>query len=168
MKAPAHFAFAPCALLALAAGASAGAASEPPAAPDFTRADLAGTPIKLTEFRGKVVLLNFWATWCAPCLIEMPRFSQWQRAYGTRGLQVLGVSMDDAREPVLRLARQHPPAYPLIMGDAALAKLYGGVYGLPTSFLIDTQGRIVARYRGEADLKGLEAKILSLLPGADR
>jgi len=184
MRVPTRINVLPCALLTVLAAfatdapvtaSAAGAAStgaaparETSAAPDFSRADLDGASIKLSEFRGKVVLLNFWATWCAPCLVEMPRFSQWQQAYGSRGLQILGVSMDDSREPVVRLAHQRPPGYPLIMGDAALAKLYGGVYGLPTTFLIDGQGRVVARYRGEADLKELEAKILSLLPAQGR
>lgn len=134
------------------------------AAPDFTRTDIAGVSHTLSALRGRVVLLNFWATWCAPCLQEMPRFAQWQQLYGPRGLQILGVSMDDTVEPVRRLAQKQTPGYPLIMGDAALAKQYGGVYGLPTTFLIDARGRIVARYRGAVDLAELETRIRGLLP----
>ncbi len=133
-------------------------------APDFTRTDIAGVDHTLSGLRGRVVVLNFWATWCAPCLQEMPQFAQWQHRYGPRGLQILGISMDDSPDPVRRLARQRPPGYPLIMGDAALAKLYGGVYGLPTTFLIDPRGKIVARYRGSVNLAELESRIRAILP----
>lgn len=148
--------------------AAASPAAEPTEAPDFNRTDIAGVSYRLAGLRGHVVLLNFWATWCAPCLKEMPRFTQWQERYGRRGLQILGVSMDDSPDPVRRLVQRQPPAYPVIMGDAALAKLYGGVYGLPTTFLIDGRGRIVARYRGEANLDELEARIKAFLPGEQR
>ncbi|MGA2708818.1 MAG: TlpA family protein disulfide reductase [Steroidobacteraceae bacterium] len=135
------------------------------AAPDFERPDLAGNVIHLAAFRGKVVLLNFWASWCAPCLKELPRFSAWQRDYGVEGLQILGVSMDDDAAPVRRLLAKHPLAYPILMGDAKLGEAFGGVLGLPCSYLIDTEGRIVARFRGEGDLKQIEAQIKALLPG---
>ena len=153
--------------LSMASQATVGAAAAPPVdAPDFAKTDLGGTMRRMSDLRGKVVLLNFWATWCAPCLLEMPEFAAWQREFGERGFQVLGVSMDDTRAPVERLMRQRPPGYPLIMGDTALARLYGGVYGLPTSFLIDRQGRILASFRGEVDLPALKARIASLLPPA--
>lgn len=132
-------------------------------AADFQRKAMDGTPVHLANWRGKVVLLNFWATWCAPCLVEMPRFSTWQRQYASQGLQVLGVSMDDSTEPVRRLLSQRKVSYPMIMGDTKLAKLYGGVYGLPSTFLIDRSGRIVGRFRGEVNLEDLEGSIQALL-----
>lgn len=151
--------------------ASAAAASEAAApaeqrsalAPDFTRPDLSGRTLRLSDYRGKVVLLNFWATWCVPCLTEIPRFSQWQSQYGSRGLQVLGVSMDDDARPAAAAYRRYRLAYPVAMGDAALGELYGGVLGLPLSYIIDPAGRIVARYQGEADLAGMERRIVGLL-----
>ncbi len=133
-------------------------------APDFTRSDLTGKPIHLSSYRGKVVLLNFWATWCEPCLAEIPRFSAWQKKYGAEGLQVLGVSMDDDSAPVQRVYRKYSLAYPVVMGDEHLGNLYGGVLGLPISYLIDPEGRIVVRYQGEPDLTQLEARIKALLP----
>jgi peroxiredoxin len=132
-------------------------------APDFTRADFANKQLKLSDYRGKLVLLNFWATWCPPCREEMPLFSKWQREHKAKGLQVIGVSMDDDAASVKEFLAEHPVTYPIVMGDVKLAEVYGGVLGLPLSYLIDTQGRIVARFQGEADLAKMEAKIKELL-----
>lgn len=137
-------------------------------APDFSRADLAGNLVKLADYHGKLVLLNFWATWCGPCLEELPRFSRWQRDYGTAGLQIIGVSMDDDAAPVKRLITRHPTAYPILMGDAKLGEAFGGVFGLPLSYLIDPQGRIVARYQGIIDIEKMETQIKVFLPGRPR
>jgi cytochrome c biogenesis protein CcmG, thiol:disulfide interchange protein DsbE len=132
--------------------------------PDFTRPDLKGDQITLSGYRGKLVLLNFWATWCAPCLVEIPKFVLWQRKYGAAGLQIVGVSMDDTATPVKRAYDKYHFNYPVVMGDAQLGERFGGVLGLPLSYLIGPQGRIVARYQGELNLKKLEAQIKSLLP----
>jgi cytochrome c biogenesis protein CcmG/thiol:disulfide interchange protein DsbE len=147
-------------LLAGASGVTAGAAGM---AADFTRADLKGNQVHLADFRGKVVLLNFWATWCGPCLDEMPVFARWQKQYGPQGLQVLGVSMDDDAKPVQRFLQKSPLDYPVIMGDTTLAKLYGGVLGLPLTYLIDAQGKVEGRYLGGADLSAVETQIKRLL-----
>jgi cytochrome c biogenesis protein CcmG/thiol:disulfide interchange protein DsbE len=136
----------------------------PAVAPDFTRTDLKGIPLFLRSFRGKLVLLNFWATWCGPCLTEIPQFVAWQNTYGAAGLQIVGVSMDDSAAPVKRAYDKYRLNYPVVMGDADLGESFGGVLGLPLSFLIDPSGRIAGRYQGEPDLKKLEAQIKSLLP----
>lgn len=133
-------------------------------APDFTRTDLKGRPLTLRSYRGKLVLLNFWATWCGPCLAEMPKFMAWQNTYGAAGLQIVGVSMDDDAAPVKRTYEKYHLNYPVAMGDAALGERFGGVLGLPLSYLIDPDGRIVGRYQGDLDLKQLESRIKSLLP----
>jgi len=140
----------------------------PEFAPDFSRADLAGRPVRLGAYRGKLVLLSFWATWCEPCRSEAPRFSAWQREYGPRGLQVLGISMDDDVAAATEFARALQLAYPVVMGDARLAELFGGVLGLPLTFLIDPSGRIVARYRGEPDLDRVESELRAALPARPR
>jgi cytochrome c biogenesis protein CcmG, thiol:disulfide interchange protein DsbE len=132
-------------------------------APDFTRTDLNGRPLTLGSYRGKVVLLNFWATWCGPCLTEIPQFIAWQNTYGDAGLQIVGVSMDDSAAPVRRAYDKYHLNYPVVMGDADLGERFGGVLGLPLSYLIDPDGRIVGRYQGEPDLKQLELRITSLL-----
>jgi 2-iminobutanoate/2-iminopropanoate deaminase len=135
-------------------------------APDFTRTDLAGQSVRLSNYRGKVVLLTFWATWCPPCLDEIPAFSGWQQKYGASGLQVLAISMDDSSTPVKSAVGKYHVIYPVVMSDEKLVELYGGVLGLPLNFIIDPSGRIVARHQGKTDLKAMESQIKSLLPGA--
>lgn len=141
----------------------------PGTAPDFARADLEQRQIRLADYRGKVVLLNFWATWCAPCLGEIGRFAQWQRRFGgPGGLQVIGISMDDDPAPVREAYGRFHLNYPVVMGDEQLGEAYGGVLGLPVTFLIDGGGVIRQRHQGAANLDRLEQEIRSLLPHARR
>jgi len=114
-------------------------------------------------YRGKVVLLNFWATWCAPCEVEMPVFAAWQRELGAQGLQVIGLSMDDNAALARRAAGRLKLDYPIAMGNAHLATRYGGVLGLPLTFLIDRKGIVRARFQGETDPSTIENQIKSLL-----
>lgn len=133
------------------------------AVPDFTRTDVAGRPVQLSRHRGQLVLLNFWASWCGPCREEMPLFSKWQQELGPAGLQVIGVSLDDDAAEMNKFLAAYPVAYPIVRGDAKFAGQFGGVLGVPLSYLIDAQGRVVARYQGEVDLPKLEAKVRELL-----
>lgn len=137
--------------------------SKAPPAPLFTLADLDKQPVSLATFRGKVVLLNFWATWCGPCTKETPRFIEFQSRYGSQGLQILGISLDDDAAPVRKFRDEFRVNYPLAVGDAKLAESYGGVLGLPITFLIDRQGRIVAKHVGAVDLNKLEQEIRILV-----
>ena len=109
------------------------------------------------------MLLNFWATWCAPCLIEMPIFSKWQQQYASQGLQIIGISMDDDSAPVRKLMAKVKPVYPIAMGDAKLGDQYGGVMGLPLTYLIDRQGIVRARFQGETDAATIEKEIKLML-----
>lgn len=145
-------------------------AAQPPmrSAADFTRKSLDGKTIRLSDYRGKVVLLNFWATWCGPCIEEIPRFSAWQTKYGSQGLQVIGISMDDDVATVQKFNRKHQLTYPVVMGDEHLGELYGGVLGLPITYLIGPGGKIIARYMGETDLNQMETRIGKLLQSKDR
>jgi len=132
-------------------------------APEFVRRDLRGQSVNLAQLRGKVVLLSFWATWCAPCETEMAAFAAWQRQYAAQGLVVIGISMDDDEASVRKAVQKLRIDYPIAMGDAALGKRYGGVLGLPMTFLIDRKGVIRAEFQGEADLKKIEASLKKLL-----
>lgn len=132
-------------------------------APRFVRNNLEHKRLDLDTFRGKVVLLNFWATWCAPCMVEMPRFVEWQTKYGPSGLQVLGISMDDDEALAHKTNGELRLNYPVVMGDEKLGELYGGILGLPMTYLIDSNGRIRAVYRGETDLGQIETQLRALL-----
>jgi len=133
------------------------------AAPQFKRTDLNGRSIDLRDYRGKVVLLNFWATWCASCQVELPRFDAWQKKYGADGLQVLTVSMDDGDAPVRKTVRRLHLALPVVMGDAKLGEAYGGVLGLPVTFLIGRDGVVEAKVKGETNLDALESQVRRML-----
>lgn len=152
----------------LAVRSSASPPAQAPAsgriASNFSRMDLNHEDITLETYRGKVVLLNFWATWCEPCLAEIPRFAGWQQKYGQRGLQILGVSMDDGEAPVREFYRKHRLNYPVVMGDEKLGEAYGGILGLPVTFLIDIDGRIRYQHDGATDLDVMEREIREMLP----
>jgi thiol-disulfide isomerase/thioredoxin len=149
--------------LALLLAGAAWALGPGDVAPDFALTEFNGKPLRLADYRGKLVLLNFWASWCGPCLEEMPRLSAWQRNYGPAGLQVIGVSMDDEAAPAKRLLAKRRVDYPIGLGDEKLGERYGGILGLPQSFLIDRHGLILARYKGEVDPSQMEAAIKSQL-----
>jgi peroxiredoxin len=121
-------------------------------APDFALQSLDGKTVHLSDFRGKAVLLNFWATWCQPCKIEMPWFVELQKQYGPGGLQVLGIAMDDASpQDIAQFAKDLGVNYPVLIGKEAVGNAYGGVQFLPETFYIGRDGKIVDRVFG---LKG--------------
>ncbi len=131
-------------------------------APDFSLTDLSGRPLRLSDYRGKVVVLDFWATWCEPCKEEIPHLVDLQTKYPQR-VQVLGISMDDDDKPVRAFQQQYKMNYPIAVGTSSLADQYGGVLGLPITFVIDGQGRIAKRYIGATDFSGIEAEVQKLL-----
>lgn len=150
-------------VLALAASVCAAENLVNRPAPEFSRMDLHGQRVDLAHYRGKVVLLNFWATWCAPCRLEMPAFVQWQKEYGGEGFQVLGVSIDDTEALVPPFVARMHLDYPVMMGDAKLGEEYGGVYGVPVTFLIDRRGIVRAQINGGANLASLQREVRKLL-----
>jgi cytochrome c biogenesis protein CcmG, thiol:disulfide interchange protein DsbE len=132
-------------------------------APDFSLSDLSGQKLALSTYRGKVVLLDFWATWCDPCKAEIPHFVEMQNGYGAQGLQVIGISMDDDEQLARDFRQQYKMNYPVAMGNPQLAEQYGGILGLPITFTIDREGRIVSRHIGATDPSVFEAEIEKLL-----
>jgi cytochrome c biogenesis protein CcmG/thiol:disulfide interchange protein DsbE len=133
------------------------------AAPDFTLADLDGRKLALSDYKGRVVLLDFWATWCSPCRTEIPHFVEMQNKYGPEGFQVIGISMDDDAKPVREFAQQYKLNYPVALGDDKLAERYGGVLGLPVNFIIDREGRIYAKHLGATSVAVFDQEVKDLL-----
>jgi cytochrome c biogenesis protein CcmG/thiol:disulfide interchange protein DsbE len=163
------------ALLTLVSLASAGAqydtlsaplqpAAERTPAADFVLRDLAGKAANLKQYRGKVVLLDFWATWCTGCKQEIPWFVEFQKKFGTKHLAVVGVSLDDGGWAVLRpFLKQHPVPYRMLLGDQSIAHDYG-IENMPNTFLIDRQGRVAAAYiAGLVDRENVRANLTALL-----
>jgi thiol-disulfide isomerase/thioredoxin len=133
------------------AGGSTSATLDPKGAPapDFTLDSLDGKAVTLSGYHGQAVLLNFWATWCGPCKIEMPWFVELQKEYGPQGLQIVGVAMDDAsKDEIDKFVKEMGVNYPILIGKEAVGQQYGGVNVLPTTFFIDRDGKIVAREFG--------------------
>ena len=118
-------------------------------APDFELPALDGKNLKLSDLRGKAVLLNFWATYCGPCKIEMPWFVELQKEYGPQGFQIVGVAMDDASlEEIAKFAKEMGVNYPILLGKESVGQSYGGVSVLPTTFFLDRDGKLIAREFG--------------------
>jgi thiol-disulfide isomerase/thioredoxin len=141
-------------------------------APDFSLESLDGKTTRLSDFRGKAVLLNFWATWCGPCKIEMPWFVDFQKQYGSQGLQIVGVAMDDAsKEDIGKFAKDMGVNYPILIGKEAVGDQYGGVPALPETFLIARDGKIVDKIiglRGKAEIEDAIKEALNARPAASQ
>jgi thiol-disulfide isomerase/thioredoxin len=141
--------------------------------PNVTFKDLQGTDVPLASLKGKVVVVNFWATWCEPCQVEIPWMIGFQQKYGGRGFTLLGVAMDEEGKSVVEPYVQKTQFdvsgtkmtmnYPIVLGNDDLADKFGGLLGLPTTFVISRDGKIVKRYIGLANQDDLEAQIKSLL-----
>ena len=132
-------------------------------APDFVLGDSHGAPVKLSNYKGKVVVLDFWATWCTGCKVEIPWFMDFEKKYKSAGLETIGAAMDvEGWEKVKPYVAQHPFNYPIVAGDADFAKRFG-ISALPVTLLIDRDGRIADAHTGMVDKDKWEAEVRALL-----
>jgi peroxiredoxin len=133
-------------------------------APDFILTSLDGQKISLADLKGKAVLVNFWATWCAPCKVEMPWFAEFQQKYGGQGFQALGIATDNpSRDEMLKVAGRAGVNYPLMLADGKVGKAFGGVDFLPESFYIGRDGKVVEETSGLGSKDEVEANIKKAL-----
>lgn len=143
------------------------------AAPEVSFKDLDGKDVPLSQYKGKVVLVNFWATWCEPCQVEIPWLIEMQQKYSSQGFTILGVDLDDegnnvvaaytAKERFNVNGEKLPMNYPILRGDDAVADKFGGLLGYPTSFLISRDGKIVKKVQGLVDYEEIKNAIESQL-----
>ena len=133
-------------------------------APAWRLTDINGNAVSSDQFKGKVVVVDFWATWCGPCITEIPGYVDLFRRYGSDGLVIVGVSLDQAGPPVVKaFAGKYGVNYPLVMGDEDIITAFGGVEAIPTTFLIDRDGRKRDRKVGAEETASYEKKIQALL-----
>jgi len=145
-------------------GALTLAADSKIAAPEWQLSDVDGKPVKLSDFKGKVVILDFWATWCPPCRAEIPGFVAIQKKYADKGFTVIGVSLDKQGPSVVKpFMRELGMNYPVVMGNPKIAGDYGFITAIPTTFVIDRRGDVVTAYEGFRDQATFESLIAPLL-----
>ncbi len=148
----------------VAEAAESDATAAPQPAPDFSLESLDGKQVKLSDYEGQVVLLNFWATWCGPCKIEMPWFLEFQRKYKDKGFTVLAVSLDEEGWEVVKpYAEKLQPNFPILLGDEEMEDRFGGIVALPTTLIINKKGEIVVRHTGLVSKSDYESEIEGLL-----
>ena len=133
-------------------------------APDFSLATTDGKTLKLSSYRGKVVIVDFWATWCPPCLKGIPDLIELKKKYGKKGFEVIGVSVDtESKDKVVPFIKEKGINYPVVYGDMNVYQQYGGIRSIPTSFVIDKNGKIIASYEGLMPIDTYETYIKKLL-----
>ena len=133
-------------------------------APDFTLPTTDGKTIKLSDLKGKVVIVDFWATWCPPCRKGIPDLIELKKKYGSKGLEVIGISLDtETKGQVAGFVKTNGMNYPVVYGNQTVTQLYGGIEAIPTTFVIDKQGKIVANYQGLMPSSTYENHIKKLL-----
>jgi peroxiredoxin len=142
-------------------------------APEFKLQDANGQTVSLSDYRGKVVLLDFWATWCGPCKIEIPWFMDFEKQFKDRGFAVLGVSMDeDGWKVVKPYVANMKMNYRVLLGNDQVGSLYGGLEALPTTLLIDREGRVVSKHvgitGGKEDFKNAILQVLDAPRASNR
>jgi thiol-disulfide isomerase/thioredoxin len=140
-------------------------ADSKPANLNFTLKDVQGRNIRLADYKGKVILLDFWATWCGPCKVEIPWFVEFQQKYGAQGLQVIGVSVDDTVEKLRPYVKEYKMNYPVLQGlhHDDIQDAYGPLWGIPVTTIISRDARICAKHSGISSKEKFENAIKALL-----
>lgn len=137
------------------------------AAPGFSLTTLEGKKVSLADYKGRPVLVNFWATWCAPCKLEMPWFEQFHSQYAGQGLEILGIAEDDAgKDEIAKSAKKLGVTYPILLTDGKVAPKYGGIDYLPMSFYVGRDGVVVEETAGLGAKDQIEANIRKIVAGA--
>ena len=129
--------------------------------PDFSLPAVPGKkPVDMRDYKGKVVLLTFWATWCGPCVQEIPSLISLQKEFGSDGFAVIAISMDQGGDSLVgKMIKKTGINYPVVMGNAKVSQDFGGIFGIPTSFLVSRSGKVVKRYNGWVSHDVLEKDI---------
>lgn len=142
-----------------------GALQAATAVPDFSLpAVLQDKQIDIKDYRGKVVLITFWATWCGPCVQEIPSLISLQNDYEARGFSVIGISMDQGGTSVVeKMMKKTGINYPVVIGNSKISKAFGGIFGIPASFLVDRSGNVLKRYNGWVSHKVLDEAVKKTL-----
>jgi thiol-disulfide isomerase/thioredoxin len=136
-----------------------------PANLDFTLKDVAGRDVTLADYKGKVILIDFWATWCGPCKVEIPHFVEFQEKYGPKGLQIVGISVDDTAEKLEPYVKEMGMNYPVLqgLGREEVQDAYGPILGIPVSVVISREGKVCATHTGLTGKDVFEKEIEALL-----
>lgn len=145
------------------ASGSAACKAEGPANLNFALKDMNGADYQLKDLKGKVVLVNFWASWCAPCLAEIPEFIKVREEYHDKGFEIVGISTDDTPEQLKAFAEKYKTNYPLLQVTAEVEEAFGPVFGLPTSVLVARDGSVCKRHFGPLSKEQLEKELKPLL-----
>lgn len=158
-------------LAALAAAAVLAGCSTPaspaPDAPQFSFTSLDGKTVAMKDLANKVVIVDFWATWCGPCREEIPHLNELYAELKGQGLEIVGISMDTTgTDDVKDFAREFRIQYPIVMGDEKVAESFGGIMGLPTTFIIDRKGKIAKKYVGLPPAESMARVVRGLVGGA--